>query len=151
MQKYVVGFLFIAQERFVSLILKNRPQWQAGKFNGIGGHVEEGESSLQAIRREFKEETSINVTDWKLFCSLRDRNFKFQVDFFWSTKNVDENSLRQTTDEWVGWFFVEDILKDQYSSGKCLPNLKWLIPMAINDILGADSCKLFTVYEESET
>lgn len=38
------------------LILKNKPDWQAGKLNLPGGKVEEGETPQQAIIRELKEE-----------------------------------------------------------------------------------------------
>jgi hypothetical protein len=37
--EYVVGFAFDTDGR-VALIRKNRPEWQAGRLNGIGGHVE---------------------------------------------------------------------------------------------------------------
>lgn len=63
---YACGFAFdlIGQ---VALIQKNRPAWQAGLLNGIGGHVEAGETPLQAMEREFKEETGVTVTGWELF------------------------------------------------------------------------------------
>ena len=37
MTKYVVGFMFSPDKQFVALIRKNRPEWQAGKLNGIAG------------------------------------------------------------------------------------------------------------------
>jgi 8-oxo-dGTP diphosphatase len=62
--KYVVGFRFDGDK--VLLIRKNKPAWQAGRINGIGGKVEPGESSLDAMVREFREETGIETTidDW---------------------------------------------------------------------------------------
>ncbi len=50
-------FLFSEDRRRVVLINKKRPEWQAGLQNGIGGKVLEGEIYLQAMIREFKEET----------------------------------------------------------------------------------------------
>jgi 8-oxo-dGTP pyrophosphatase MutT (NUDIX family) len=55
--RYVVGFLFSQDESKVLLVWKNRPAWQNGKLNGIGGKIEAGETPLQAMEREFKEET----------------------------------------------------------------------------------------------
>lgn len=55
--RYVVGFLFSEDESRVLLVLKNRPAWQEGKLNGVGGKIEAGETPLQAMEREFKEET----------------------------------------------------------------------------------------------
>ena len=50
----VLGFVTFGN--FVLLIKKEHPAWQSGKMNGIGGHVEEGESPLEAMRREATEE-----------------------------------------------------------------------------------------------
>ena len=33
----------------------------AGKYNGIGGHVEQGESALEAAKRELLEETGLQA------------------------------------------------------------------------------------------
>jgi 8-oxo-dGTP diphosphatase len=38
----------------------------AGKYNGIGGHVELGEDILSAARREFEEETGLPISDLQL-------------------------------------------------------------------------------------
>lgn len=58
MDTYVLGFAFDHLGR-VALIRKNKPKWQAGLLNGVGGKVEEGETYLQAMVREFCEETGV--------------------------------------------------------------------------------------------
>jgi 8-oxo-dGTP diphosphatase len=52
------------EERY--LLLKGAPgkRLWAGKYNGLGGHVEQGESILEAARRELREETGLEVDLW---------------------------------------------------------------------------------------
>lgn len=82
----VVGFVFDRQESTVVLIRKNHPDYQKGKWNGIGGQVEQGELSVEAIRRECLEECGLDVplsqwkyleyvSEWELhvfFCNIND-------------------------------------------------------------------------------
>lgn len=57
MKLYTLTFAF--HDKYVLLIRKAKPDWQAGLLNGIGGKVEFGEGILQATRREFYEETGL--------------------------------------------------------------------------------------------
>lgn len=60
-QRYVLGIATDPAHAGVLLVLKNRPDWQAGLLNGIGGKIESGETPDQAIVREFYEETGIRT------------------------------------------------------------------------------------------
>ena len=64
---YVVGFLFNPDMTEVVLIKKNRPDWQKGLLNGVGGKIESGEDPITAMIREFKEETGVEIYNWNLF------------------------------------------------------------------------------------
>ena len=61
MKHYVVGFLFSDDRKKVVLIEKTHPGWQKGKWNGIGGHIEEGELPKDAMQREFNEEAGVLI------------------------------------------------------------------------------------------
>lgn len=65
MKHYVLGFAFDSRNRVV-LIHKERPDWQRGKWNGVGGHINEGELPYSAMVREFKEETGVLISNgWR--------------------------------------------------------------------------------------
>jgi 8-oxo-dGTP pyrophosphatase MutT (NUDIX family) len=68
--EYVLGFAFTPSKGGVLLIRKNRPAWQAGKFNGVGGKIESTDPTVEdAMCREFYEETGIPTQEsqWSLF------------------------------------------------------------------------------------
>jgi 8-oxo-dGTP diphosphatase len=48
---------------------ESRGAW-SGLWNGVGGHIEQGESPADAARREFLEETGLEAADLKLAGSL---------------------------------------------------------------------------------
>jgi 8-oxo-dGTP pyrophosphatase MutT (NUDIX family) len=120
---WVVGFVFRNDKSEVVLQLKNRPAFQVGKLNGPGGKIEEGESALEAMRREFKEETGADVTEWREFALLKEK--PGDVTFLVAH---GEYEVKTMTDEPVAWYRVDD-LKNQ----PILPDLAWLIPLALDD------------------
>ena len=73
---YVVGLMFNKSMSQVALIRKQKPKWQAGLLNGIGGKIEDGETGLDAMRREFYEETGAHTlrVDWYPFLNMHGQN-----------------------------------------------------------------------------
>lgn len=122
-RKYVCGFMFDESRCCVLLIHKLRPDWQAGKLNGVGGRVEEGETEAEAMRREFKEETGIDHSRWQLFCVLKDAR-GWPVYFFFALGKI--TLAKTTTDEIPRYLPVERV----QTRDDVIPNLRWLIPMA---------------------
>jgi len=57
----VLGFVFNEDRTRVLLIEKKRPEWQAGKINGLGGKVKGNETPHEAISREVEEESGLVV------------------------------------------------------------------------------------------
>lgn len=122
MQEYVIGFLFRENKTEVALIRKNRPNWQKGKLNGIGGKIEPAELPYAAMCREFREEAGADVRDWVKFAELTCSDAL--IHFFRSEAEVEISSQ---TDEEVFWVPV-GVQQVYYST--IIPNLRWLIPMA---------------------
>lgn len=119
--QYVVGFLFSEDKEKVVLIEKNRPAFQAGKYNGVGGKIEEGETALQAMQREFWEETGVTIDSWKQYSILTGDCIVYVFKAF-SEKYLDVKSI---TDEKVSIHYSFKI-----PELNVMPNLKWLVPMA---------------------
>ena len=136
MKRYVIGFLFDDFSGFLPRIRKNRPEWQAGKLNAPGGHIEEGETPLQAMTREFMEETGAMVTDWTLFAVMFDP--EFEVHCFFAEGDVGE--CKTMTDERV---FV--VNPDHLPEYEHIDNLLWLIPMAQSFIDSKPGCTHYRV------
>lgn len=122
MIEYVAGFLFRNQGTQVALIEKQKPAWQAGKLNGIGGKIEPNESPEKAMIREFEEETGAHVVDWRLFCRLNGPDWT--VHMYVSFDPVEIKSMEA---EKVDWYYVEYI-----ADHDTIPNLRWLIPLALD-------------------
>ena len=128
--EYVCGFAFDSDEGGedgvgrVALIRKNRPNWQAGKWNGIGGHVEPGEFSPAAMAREFREEAGVDVDGWEKFLTLRDAGGAWFVHFFRAFFPI-YGKLESLTDEPVDLFWPSDLRNIDP-----VPNLFWLVPLA---------------------
>lgn len=130
MTHYVAGFMFSPNFENVVLIEKNKPEWQRGKYNAIGGKIENEETAEQAMVREFEEETSINQKDWEHFVSIEGPDYKVHFFYTVSTKWAEHLSV---TDEEVFNIPVRDLHTVRHF---LIENLNWLIPMAIDAATG---------------
>ena len=128
---FVVGFQFDENGRWVALIHKGRPEWQSGLWNGIGGHVERGETAKAAMEREFAEETGVSKLDirWKHFADLRTWTHHL-VSFFLSFTDQVE-LVRSVTDEEVCVWGLADLRLPSMKE-KLVPNVMWLIELALS-------------------
>jgi 8-oxo-dGTP diphosphatase len=126
MIEYVAGFCFDPKGELVVLIEKTKPAWQKGKLNGVGGKLEPDETLQQAMQREFREETGVTVTDWKQFTTLSGDGFN--VHFFYAFVGRDILFMVESTTEEVVALYMVDALKNVNT----IPNLQWLIPMALS-------------------
>jgi len=146
MRSYVLGFVFSPDHTKVVLIAKNRPAWQKGRLNGVGGHVEPGETPAAAMAREFREEACCEDTlDWNSFGRLSGDDWEvwlFHAHYqTFPIYNEHEEGL-------VTVHYTAVVLNTPTSQGRALlPNLRYLIPMAINHISRTDAAEFFEIRE----
>tara|TARA_R110000787_G_scaffold63273_5_gene142543 strand:+ start:57 stop:500 length:444 start_codon:yes stop_codon:yes gene_type:complete len=125
-KKYVTGLLFSQDASHVVLIKKINPLWQRGLFNGIGGKIEADESSVDAMVREFFEETGVitNQADWTCYARIfRPKCYDVDVYFAHSDLAFSAKTLEQ---EQV------HIIKLTELPSNIIPNLQWLMPLALD-------------------
>lgn len=131
MRNYVLGFMIDEINNKILLIKKNRPAFQAGKLNGIGGKIEENELPIEALVREVSEETGLQTKDyeWRFFgrMNLPDGGC---VHLFSSLRN-DLEKAQSMTDEEV---LIKDLKFDELK-GLVMPNLIWLIDSSLDESL----------------
>lgn len=63
---YSVGFTLSEDGSRVLLFQKGKPAFLADQWGGVGGHIEEGETPLEAMAREAEEEANLVGVDWQL-------------------------------------------------------------------------------------
>jgi len=137
---YVTGFMVCCGK--VLLINKVRPVWQEGLANGVGGKIEPNETPLQAMIREFQEETGYHQPVWEEFCELSD-GANFKVHFFVCVLPF-QPKVRSVTDETVFWVDHSPFPPGTF----VIPNLRWLLPMAFNRLDARHTIEKFTVLEQ---
>lgn len=125
--RYVAGFLFSLDRSHVALVLKQKPAWQLGKLNAIGGKIEPGESAREAMNREFAEESGVSGIDWKGTAVLRGPDF--QVSFFHA---FDDQVWRVQTME-TEEIEIHQVDELMCSPARMLPNLPALMAIALDE------------------
>jgi 8-oxo-dGTP diphosphatase len=139
MRNYVLGFMIDTERNEILLIKKNRPAFQAGKLNGIGGKIEGDEKPIQAIIREVEEETGLisSELEWLNFghMELPDGG----KVYLFRTFRSDLENAKSMTDEEV---MVKEINYNELKS-LVMPNLIWLIDSSLDDTLAFINVQLF--------
>ena len=133
MRDMVVGFMYSNDLQSVLLIEKNKPEWQAGLLNGVGGKIEDGESPISAMIREFFEETGHTTIskDWehcityKFYDEKEETFYKVFFLAYMSDLSYEEiNRLECPEDEELMTVRVDEI-----SYYPTVTNLQWLVPL----------------------
>ena len=124
MTLYTLGFIFDPTMGRVVLIEKQRPMWQKGKLNGIGGKIEKDERSIMCIVRETREESGIETSEseWMHVAVLSGPDW--HMDVFTTVQDATRAIPRTLTDEVVGWYEIAALPE------AVLPNVSWLIHLA---------------------
>jgi 8-oxo-dGTP diphosphatase len=137
---YTCGLAFNKDLTQVLLIYKNKgPKCNVGRWNGIGGKIELGESHRGCMVREFKEECGIETTviDWHTFHIERygpseERNSICSKVYFMTCVLEDEifYSSKTIESEQVEAFSCEYLRLGIEGPDPVVYNMPYLLPMA---------------------
>lgn len=130
MKEYVLAFIFDTKLNQILLIKKNRPDYQAGLLNGIGGKIEPNETPIKAVHREVFEETNLNIpeNDFVSFGEFGNEFFKIYL-FFTKINNI--NQAISKTDEEVKVIEINEYMFKQY---KFVQNFELLFDTAFKKV-----------------
>ena len=131
-------FAILQDDKGQVMLVANRRRQRGYRWSFPGGLVDKGETSLEALTREVKEETSIDVTLWDRLA------YTTLVQFRNGNRDLDLNVEIHIAKEWEGTFdcshdpdgLVEDaIFIDMLSAGDLYlgdeyisePKLEWAL------------------------
>lgn len=125
MKHFAIGFVFNKTKDKVLLIEKRKPPWQAGHWNGPGGKIEKDETPLQAINREFREETGIiHVFEHAItFICPGGTVFVYKA-----ISKDEEIMFEQLEVEQLKIWLLNNLPENM------MANLKWIIPICLSTI-----------------
>lgn len=134
MRRMVVGLMFTDDMEEVVLLHKEHgPRCVVGRWNGVGGKVEDDETPRQAMRREFEEETGVDTvpTKWHHFVTLISNDSvpeedRAKVYFYYARDSSAALAIDTTTDEEVNLFESCEL------PATIMNNLRWMIPFCMD-------------------
>lgn len=137
--EFTLSLLFTPEKNEVLLQCKNRGPY-VGSWNGVGGHVKEGEDRFLSALREIEEETSAALKSVCYVCTVQFHN---GVVLHVYCATVSKDCVKQIEDEELRWFRVSEVLTSLNAgttlcNGNSLAgdgNLPWLISESLG-VLG---------------
>ena len=126
--RYSMGLAFDEAMNNVVLIEKQKPAFLKGLWNAPGGKIEDGETPLDCMVREFDEETGVYIEPqkWIEIFEFVNASNEYTLNVFYTVSN-DIYSAKTTTNEQVRIINLEHL--DFY---RLAPNINWMIPFCIH-------------------
>ena len=134
-----ISFIVRQSEILLIKLPKDHPGW-AGRYNGVGGHVEIGEDPLSAARREVLEETGLTVSGQNLVGVVTvDTGHSPGIGLFVFVGEAIEADLEASSEGIPAWLPLDGLAGFQL-----VDDLEFLIPQALE--AHSESTVFFAVY-----
>jgi len=116
-KKSVNAILVNSKKQILLHLRDDNPKILApGCWAFIGGGVEEGESELDAIKREVKEEINYLIKDFQYLDKVYFRKYKIIVSIYAGKLDVREEKIKLTEGQGVRFFYPDEIKKLKMST-----------------------------------
>ena len=114
--RYIIVVLVYIQNSKGQFLIQKRSKNKNGLYATTGGHPKSGETSLQGILTEVKEEIGLDLdpNSLKLYFSKRFDSERVFCDAYYIKMDIDDiNSLKLQKEEVesVEWFYIDEIRK----------------------------------------
>lgn len=111
--KYINVVLAFIQNSKCEFLIQKRSIQKDGMYGSTGGHAKTGESSIQAMMTEIREEIGLKVEEKELELIYSGRSDRSQVffDLYYLKKDFDIEDLvlQKEEVEFVEWYSIEKI------------------------------------------
>ena len=112
---YILVVLIFIQNTDGKFLIQKRSKIKNGKFATTGGHPKSGESSIESIIAEVKEEIGLDISskDLKLFFSGKYEEEKVFVDDYYlkiDIPDIKELKLQKSEVDSLHWFSSDEII-----------------------------------------
>lgn len=123
-----VGAAAIIEDNKGKILMGKRNVFPKGMWVFPGGGINFGERAEDAVKREIREETGLNVSDAKFFTvyeMIVPENKVHRVIFYFKAKAKDTKKIKPSTDiEELKWMELDEIARLDNLGHATLPVLK---------------------------
>ena len=109
MDKTVLCYLFKEEEVLLLFRNKKKNDINEGKWIGIGGHIEKGESPDETLIREVKEETNLNILSFEYRGKLYFINGEYKEVIYLYTSSNYSGEIKECDEGTLKYFPKNEI------------------------------------------
>lgn len=127
MTEYTLGFVFTPGLKEILLISRGEHKYHSHKSNGLGGKIIIGESPVECVIREVKEEAGLETKeqDWKFMGVINGISWKVWVFSSVVDKKEQFSAIKEGT---LAYYPITSLPENIVS------NLSWIIPFCIDKL-----------------
>ena len=131
MDETVLAYIKVDKKFLMLFRNKKENDMNEGKYMGVGGHIEKGETKEQALVREIKEETGLDVKTYQYRAKLKFINSDYQEIMYLFLIDQVEGELIECNEGDLSWIDEDKLLDlkmwegDKYFLDKLLNTEKY--------------------------